>query len=182
MTHLDKKAADLQNVMQDIMKQFKCADVAAASGPHAELNMQELGIVELLGNGGPRMMREVADFLNVAVNSVTTIVDGLETKKLVHRNRSDQDRRIVRVELTEGGRAVYREAREMKFRMLRSMLGALTEDEQEIFMVLFRKIARGRSGTDTQGGVMCHSGGRQFEQLPFRALSVSQASVSACLS
>jgi DNA-binding MarR family transcriptional regulator len=139
---LDKKAADLQDVMKDIMNQFKCADVAAASGPHAELNMQELRIVELLGNDGPRMMRELADFLNVAVNSVTTIVDGLETKTLVHRNRSDQDRRVVRVELTDGGRAVYQEAREMKFRMLRSMLGALTEDEQEIFMVLFRKIAR----------------------------------------
>jgi len=142
VNHLDKKAADLQDVMQDIMKQFKCADVAAASGPHAELNMRELQIVELLGNDGPRMMREVADFLNVAVNSVTTIVDSLESKTLVHRNRSDQDRRIVRVELTDGGRAVYKEAREMKFRMLRSMLGALTEEEQDIFMVLFRKIAR----------------------------------------
>jgi hypothetical protein len=74
VNQLDKKAADLQDVMKDIMNQFKCADVAAAS--------------------------------------------------------------------TEGGKAVYQEAREMKFRMLRSMLGALTDDEQEIFMVLFRKIAR----------------------------------------
>src|SRR3984957_9820569 len=146
VTHLDKKAADLQDVMQDIMKQFKCADVAAASGPHAELNMRELQIVELLGNDGPRMMREVAEFLNVAVNSVTTIVDALEAKSLVHRNRSDQDRRVGPVELTDGGRAAYHGALQMKLRVLRRMLGALTEDEQEIFMVLFRKIARaGRS-------------------------------------
>ena len=151
MTHLDRKAADLQEVMQDIMKQFKCADVAAASGPHAALNMQELRIIELLGNDGPRMMREVADFLNVAVNSVTTIVDGLEAKTLVHRSRSDQDRRVVRVELTDGGRAIYKEATEMKFRMLRSMLGALTEDEQEIFMVLFRKIARAAQAQAPKG-------------------------------
>src|SRR5271155_1643145 len=139
VNQLDKKAADLQDVMKDIMNQFKCADVAAASGPHAELNMQELRIVELLGSDGPHMMREVADYLNVAVNSVTTIVDGLEAKTLVHRNRSDQDRRVVRVELTEAGRTAYRVATEMKLRMLRSMLDALTEDEQEIFMVLFRK-------------------------------------------
>ena len=139
---LDRKAADLQDVMQIIMKQYKCVDDAAANGPYGELKMQELRIIEFLGNDGPHMMRELADFLSLAVNSVTTIVDSMETKSLVHRNRSDQDRRVVRVELTASGRSVYQLASEMRRRMLRCMLGALTEDEQEIFMVLFRKIAR----------------------------------------
>ena len=146
MTPLDRRAADLQDVVQDILKQFQSVNAAAANGPHVELNMQELRLVEFLGNEGPRMMRELAQHLAVAVNSVTSIVDSLEKNRLVRRLRSDEDRRVIRVELTEPGQEMYRSLVEVNLRLFRSMLGALTEDEQEIFMVLFRKIARaGRS-------------------------------------
>lgn len=121
-------------------------ELGAANGPHVELNMQELRVIEFLGNEGPRMMRELAEHLTVAVNTITTIVDGLEKKELAARRRSEEDRRVVHVELTELGDEVYRSLVEVNLRLFRSMLGALTEDEQEIFMVLFRKIARaGRS-------------------------------------
>ena len=146
MTTLDRRAADLQEVVQDILKQFQSVNAAAANGPHAELNMQELRVVEFLGNEGPRMMRELAEHLTVAVNSMTSIVDSLEKKGLVQRHRSEEDRRVIRVELTDPGREVYQSLVEVNQRLFRSMLGALTQDEQEIFMVLFRKIARaGRS-------------------------------------
>jgi DNA-binding MarR family transcriptional regulator len=146
MTSLDRRAADLQELVQDIMKQFESLNSKAANGPHAELNIQELRLIEFLGNEGPRMMRELAEHLTVAVNSVTSIVDHLESKGLVHRQRSEEDRRVIRVELTPSGQEIHRFCVELHLRLFRSMLGALTEDEQEIFMVLFRKIARaGRS-------------------------------------
>jgi MarR family 2-MHQ and catechol resistance regulon transcriptional repressor len=146
MTPLNRRVADLQDLVQDILKQFQCVNAAAANGPHAELNMQELRLVEFLGNEGPRMMRELAEHLAVAVNSVTSIVDHLERKGLVRRQRSEQDRRVIRVELTESGHKIYQSLVDVNRRLFRSMLGALTEDEQEIFLVLFRKIARaGRS-------------------------------------
>lgn len=146
MSPLDRRAADLQDLVRDILKQFQYVCATAANGPHAELNMQELHVVEFLGNEGPRMMRELAEHLAVAVNSITSIVDNLERKGMVRRHRSEEDRRVVRVELTDTGREVHQSALEVNLRLFRSMLGALTEDEQEIFMVLFRKIARaGRS-------------------------------------
>jgi DNA-binding MarR family transcriptional regulator len=146
MSSLDRRATDLQDLVQDILKQFQYIHATAANGPHVELNMQELRVVEFLGNEGPRMMRELAEHLAVAVNSMTSIVDGLERKKLVRRQRSSEDRRVVRVELTNAGREIYQSVVEVNLRLFRSMLRALTQDEQEIFMVLFRKIARaGRS-------------------------------------
>lgn len=146
MTSLDRRAADMRDLVQDILKQFQSVNAAAANGPHVELNMQELRVVEHIGIEGPRMMRELAEFLTVAVNTVTTIVDNLVRKELVTRQRSEEDRRVVRVELTEAGRVIYRSVADVNMRLFRSMLGALTEDEQEIFLVLFRKIARaGRS-------------------------------------
>jgi DNA-binding MarR family transcriptional regulator len=146
MSLLDRHVNDLRDLVEDILYQFRLVDAAAANGPHAELSCKELGVVEYLGDSGPRMMRELAEFLLLAVNSVTSTVDNLEDKGIVRRQRSEEDRRVVRVELTDAGRAAYKAAVAEKLRLLRSMLEALTEDEREIFMVLFRKIARaGRS-------------------------------------
>jgi DNA-binding MarR family transcriptional regulator len=146
MTSLDRKADELRLLVGNILEQFRLIDAVAAEGPHVELSCQELTLVEHLGDCGPRMMRELAEFLLLAVNSVTSIVDRMEAKGIVRRRRSAEDRRVVHVELTDAGQEAYRAALEEKMRLLRSMLRALTEDEQEIFLVLFRKIARaGRS-------------------------------------
>jgi MarR family 2-MHQ and catechol resistance regulon transcriptional repressor len=146
MTPLDRKAADLRDLVQEIVRQVKIVDEAICHGPHMELSCQELRLVEYLGDIGPKMMRELAEFLALAVNSVTSVVDNLEKKGIVRRRRSAEDRRIVHVELTRAGRAVYDAALKGKTQFLRKMLAALNEEEQEIFIILFRKIARsGRS-------------------------------------
>jgi MarR family 2-MHQ and catechol resistance regulon transcriptional repressor len=139
---LDRNATDLRALVEEILFQFRKLDTGIANGPHAYLSCQELRVVEYLGDSGPRMMKELAEFLLLAVNSITSIVDGLETKGIVRRQRSEQDRRIVHVELTEAGQRAYKAAVDEKLQLLRGMLAALTEDEQTIFLVLFRKIAR----------------------------------------
>jgi MarR family 2-MHQ and catechol resistance regulon transcriptional repressor len=142
MTSLDRKATELRHVVEDIVQQVRVVNAAAANGPHADLSAQELTMVEHLGDSGPRMMRELAEILLLAVNSVTSVVDNLERKGIVIRHRSDADRRVVRVELTDAGHAAYAAAVQEKLGFLRCMLEVLNEDEREIFMVLFRKIAR----------------------------------------
>jgi DNA-binding MarR family transcriptional regulator len=142
MTPLDQKAADLRREVDDIVHQFDVLDNLAANGPHVDLSCQELRLVEFLGDQGPRMMRELAEHLLLAVNSMTGTVDKLERKGFVRRERSEEDRRVVRVELTAVGRLAYEAAIAAKLRFLRNMLHVLTEEEQDIFMVLFRKIAR----------------------------------------
>jgi DNA-binding MarR family transcriptional regulator len=142
MNSIDRRAAGLQDLVQEILKQFQSVNTAAANGPHVDLKIQEVRTIDFLGMEGARMMREVAGHLSVAVNSLTSIVDGLEQKGLVLRQRSEEDRRVIRVELTASGERVFRSSVEANLRLFRSMLQSLTEDEQEIFMVLFRKISR----------------------------------------
>jgi DNA-binding MarR family transcriptional regulator len=148
---LDERAADLGKLLEEILKRFQAVNAAAMNGPHVALNQQELRVVKFLGDEGPQIMRSVAEHLSLAVNSVTTIADGLEHKGLIQRLRSDEDRRIVRVELTESGRVAYTTCAASKLELFRSMLGSLTGDEQEILLVLFRKIARaGRLPEDSR--------------------------------
>ena len=146
MSTLDQQAVELREIVQEIAHQFQAVDRAAANGPFASLNLQELRVVELLGEQGPRMMREVAGFVGVAVNSATGIVDGLEAKGLLRRQRSAEDRRVVRVELTDAGRGAFQSCADCHVRFNRSILHALDEGERESFLVLLRKIAQaGRS-------------------------------------
>lgn len=146
---LDKRAAELGQVVHEIVKRFEGANVAAANGPHADLTMQETRVVELLGASGGQMMRAVADYLGIAVNSMTSLADNLERKGLLRRIRSEADRRVVHVELTPAGQRASRSVIDVKTKFHREMLTALTEEEQAILLVLLRKIGGIRSSTAT---------------------------------
>jgi len=138
---LNEKAAELGEHVQKILRQFQAVHCSAANGPHVGLNHQELRLIEFLGREGSQIMRAIADHLSLAVNSVTTVVDGLEQKELVVRNRSTEDRRVVLVELTSAGEAIQHDAEQAKLELYRSMLRPLSLGEQETFLALFRKIA-----------------------------------------
>ena len=142
MAVLERNATELRNLVQHFLQRFREVDAAAVNGPHADLSMQELRVIERLGDVGPTMMKELAEYMPLAVNSVTSLVDKLELLCLVRRERSSEDRRVVHVELTEAGRKVYKGAVDEKLALLRLMLGGLNAEEQENFMSLFRKIAR----------------------------------------
>ncbi|MDZ4848243.1 MAG: MarR family transcriptional regulator [Pirellulaceae bacterium] len=142
MSDLDERASDFGLIVRDIIKQFLQLHDSAAGGPQANLGHQDLRVVEHLGDAGPQMMRMLAENLGVAVNSMTSLVDNLEHKGLAHRTRSEVDRRVVHVALTEDGRQVYEAASKAKFLFHRALLSSLNEDEQEIMLVLFRKISR----------------------------------------
>jgi DNA-binding MarR family transcriptional regulator len=139
---LTQRARDLGRLVQEILKQFQQLHDVAACGPDGNLSPQELRVVECLGESGPRMMRALAEYLGLAVNSMTSVIDHLEQKGLVQRARSAVDRRVVHVELTGEGKRIFEVASQAKLAFHRAVLAVLTEDEQEIWLLLFRKIAR----------------------------------------
>lgn len=138
---LDERATELGQHVQKILKRFQAVHCSAANAPHVSLNHQELRVIEFLGREGSQIMRALAEHLSLAVNSVTTLVDGLEQKSLVSRNRSTADRRIVLVDLTADGQDVWKKAEAAKLELYRSMLQPLSPGEQKTFLSLFRKIA-----------------------------------------
>ncbi len=101
----------------------------------------EVKIIEILGKGGPMMMTEIADRAMLSVSTVTSVMDSLVGKGLVQRERCEEDRRVVRVEVTAEGQKVYQQVLETHLRMVRGMLSSLNKNEQDTLISLFRKIA-----------------------------------------
>jgi DNA-binding MarR family transcriptional regulator len=134
MAQFSKNSRDLNEQIQAIIRQQRVVDCTMASDPLLQLNRQELYVVEYLGSNGPCIMSDLAKFLLVAVNTVTSIVDGMERKEVLRRERSEVNRRKVWLHLTKTGQECF-------------------QDEQQIFLVLMRKIGRAAQQYDSTATV-----------------------------
>ena len=101
---------------------------------------QEVRVLFALADAGPSPMGKIARDLVVSVSSLTATIDRLVTRGLVERRPSQEDRRVVLVDLTAAGRRRYEEHHQGRLGMARAMLGALSLPEQRKFLELMRKI------------------------------------------
>ena len=142
MNDIEAKARELREQIHALILQHRALEASVAADPSNELSRHEFLAIEVLGESGPSIMRSLAEKLHLAVNTVTTLVDNLERKNLVRRERDENDRRLVWVHLTREGERVAQINLEERLRFCRSLLESLNEDEQQIYLVLMRKITR----------------------------------------
>jgi hypothetical protein len=81
--------------------------------------------------------------LGVPLSTATHTIDRLVGKGLVIRVRSEQDRRVVQVEMSEVGKAFQTALRARHQAMARSWLTPLSPAERETFLNLMAKITQG---------------------------------------
>jgi len=89
---------------------------------------------------GPRRMSDLAQIARTSQASLTGIVGRLEERGFVVRVRSEQDRRVVDVELTEAGHAEARRVNVDIASRLGPLLEPLDPDERIELLRLFRKM------------------------------------------
>ena len=82
--------------------------------------------------GEPPRMADLATRLEVVPRAVTSLVDGLEAGGRVRRVPDPSNRRVVRIELTDAGRATLRELRSARRAAAEDILAPLTVDQREV--------------------------------------------------
>ena len=110
------------------------------STAHATFSKQELLALGVLGISGPCRMGEVAEHLGVGQSAVTPLVDRLEAEGVVQRRRSDEDRRVWLVALTEHGEAVVAEEDQMYQQVATEMLAPLSASERATLIALLERV------------------------------------------
>ncbi len=110
------------------------------------LTGSQFGILEVLLHLGPLYQGELAAKLLRSGASVTSVVEGLEKRELVVRQRTEEDKRFVRVALTSKGRKLIEEIFPGHAKAVAKLFGGLTDQEQEELRRLCRKlgVAAGR--------------------------------------
>lgn len=76
-----------------------------------ELTDAQYSLLFCLRDQSQMSVRDLADAADLSPASVTEMLDGLAADGLVQRQRSERDRRVVLISLTDGGRGLVEERR-----------------------------------------------------------------------
>lgn len=109
-------------------------------GEFKDLSITEIHTIEAVGLYGTRTMSEIASKLEITMGTLTTAVDKLIKKDYLERSRSQIDRRIVNVSLTNRGKLAYRIHEKFHMDMVREIMNDFSTDEEEILLVALRKL------------------------------------------
>lgn len=138
MVNLEPKEQELMDYLDAIVQRI----VLDMEVPVGACNKREVRIIEIVGKKGQMMMMtEIAEQAMLSLSTVTGLVDNLVSKSLVRRERSEQDRRVVRIELTDEGQQMYQQSLAFRTSLVHSMLSSLEKNEQDALISLFRKIS-----------------------------------------
>jgi MarR family 2-MHQ and catechol resistance regulon transcriptional repressor len=107
------------------------------------LTSSQFGVLEALFHLGPLCQGELAGKLLRSGASTTSVVEGLETRGFVVRQRTEEDKRFVRVALTGKGRRLIEEIFPRHAAAVARRFGVLTGEEQEQLRRLCRKLGLG---------------------------------------
>ena len=141
----------MTNELLDEMTAWKPRERIGAfrSWLRGSLSLVHLHVLSILESDGPIAMKRLAEALDVSVASATGIVDRMTERGLVQRHSLETDRRVVLVEATDTGRAVFADLAAGRREHLTALLDRLTDEELDAFLVGLRAIHRAR--TDLEG-------------------------------
>ncbi|MEU2184027.1 MarR family winged helix-turn-helix transcriptional regulator [Streptomyces thermolilacinus] len=91
----------------------------------------------------PPRMADLAERLEVVPRAVTSLVDGLEASGRVRRVPDPANRRVIRIELTDEGRATLRQLRSARRAAAEDILAPLTAEQREVLGGLLSALVDG---------------------------------------
>jgi MarR family transcriptional regulator, 2-MHQ and catechol-resistance regulon repressor len=112
----------------------------------AGLTPSQLGVLDALRHLGPLCQKELGEKLLKSSGNMTLVIDNLEKRRLVRRERSAADRRYTTVHLTEAGGALVDGFLPGHVAAVTREMAALTPEEQEELARLCRKLGLAEGG------------------------------------
>ncbi len=127
-----KKLNDiLVNLFNNVLK---IEEDAIKNSSRHNLSITETHTLAAIGKGKAKTMTQVAASLKISVSTLTTAINKLVDKKYVNRHRIPEDRRIVKIELTEEGAEAVREHEEFHWNLISDVIADLNDEEQAVLL------------------------------------------------
>lgn len=122
---------------------------AAMAASHVEqavhtfgLSASQFGVLETLDQRGPVHQQELAEALGRSKAQMTAIIDALEARALVRRERHAVDRRFISVYLTDAGRVLLAEAAPVRTDAVVALMRELSGEQRTRLTRLCRRLLR----------------------------------------
>ena len=106
------------------------------------LTTSQLGVLEGLLHLGPLTQREICDKMLRTSGNMTLVIDNLEKRGLVKRDRLEGDRRCNRVVLTDAGAQLINTVFPLHVQEISDAFSKLTTSEQDTLRDLCKKLGK----------------------------------------
>ena len=98
------------------------------------ISNNDMHIIEAIGKNQAKTMSNVAKVLRVTVGTLTIAINNLVKKGSVNRIRSEEDRRVVLISLTELGEKAFNHHQKFHEDMIKATLAGLKEEEVPVLV------------------------------------------------
>lgn len=105
-----------------------------------DITYNDMHIIEAIGTGAPKNMSSVARAVSVTTGTLTIAVNSLVRKGYVKRVRSEEDRRVVLVSLTDKGYRAYQHHANFHEEMIRAVRADMSEEELAVLVKSLKKL------------------------------------------
>lgn len=108
----------------------------------SRLTISQFGVLEAIFHLGPLTQRDLAQKLLKSGGNMTLVIDNLEKRGLVRRDRQQKDRRCILVHLTKAGQALIEKVFPDHVAAIVAEMSILSEPEQEELSRLCRRLGK----------------------------------------
>ena len=105
-----------------------------------DLSISQFGTLEMLYHLGPLTQKEIGQKLLVSKSNMVAVIDNLEMRGFVQRERGVEDRRCIYVNLTDLGRERLEQVLPGHVAAITAEMNQLTADEQKELGRICRKL------------------------------------------
>lgn len=109
-------------------------------GDFKDLSITEMHIIEHIGIDRERTMSDTAKDLHITSGTLTIAINNLIKKGYVERQRSEEDRRVVNIRLTEKGKEAFRFHESFHVDLVFSAVEDLNEEQQLLLIDVLSNI------------------------------------------
>lgn len=124
------KTEMVAEIIDDIRRVFQVLSEQSRNVEHeTSLSGTQLWVVKLLEETSPMKVSDLARSTYLHPATMVGLLDRLEAKGLVRRTRSDKDRRVVHIDLTDSGRDLVKNSPEVVQSLLVKGLETLADQK-----------------------------------------------------
>lgn len=107
---------------------------------YKDVTVNDIHVIEAIGMEEAKNMTSVARSLEVTTGTLTIAINSLVKKGYVDRVRSEEDRRVVLISLSDKGKRAYLHHRKFHDQMIDTVVEQLSEEEQQVLEKALAKL------------------------------------------
>ena len=140
---MENNADEISEVIDNLRRSIKAINEYSRNAEkETGLTGPQLWAIKIVAGSAPIKVSDLARRMYLHPATVVGILDRLESKGLVQRTRSTEDRRVVEIDLTAQGRVVVGQAPEVAQGMLVKGLESLSREKLSHVSESMREIVR----------------------------------------